>query len=106
MFTALKSEVFLKCICMAKLGVYSSVTEVQLLSLMRLLLMLIVNGDLQIYCQISSPLTLFLSSFLSAYALFSSLVNKMPQMLAVEILRDVAYYFYRNLSLLTILPLD
>lgn len=69
MFTALKSEVFLKCICMAKLGVYSSVTgptvefnqatadadcEWRLANLL--------SNQLSSY--------IVLSSFLSAYALF------------------------------------
>lgn len=73
----------------------------QPLSLMWLWLMPIVNGDLEFIVRSALLLHYFRDHSLGLCT-YSSHVDKMPQMLALEIQRDVAYYFLWD-SLLTTL---
>lgn len=96
----LKSQGFLKCICLDKLDVYSSLTGPTVefneatadANCEWRLGKFIVKSALLLHCSEIIPLGLYT---------FSSHVSKMPQMLALEVLRDVAYYYYYygNLSL-------
>lgn len=101
----LKSQVFIKCICLDQLDVCSSLNgpTVEFSEATAN-----ADGEWKL-CKFTVKSALLLGCFEIiplGLCTVSLHVNKMPQMLALEILRDVPYYFYGGFSLSQPLSFD